>query len=1211
MIFRFKKHISFLLFFCLIGYIFLLNIRTKPEKHTIQTQKVINNYERKMLDVLNRTIDIYKESNLKILYQEAFDKFESAITVLIFKNDSLLFWSDNLFSELNSIPQNITEKDILLTKNGWYYQKHIKVENLMFIALLHVKNEYNYENNFLDNSFGQIFNFKEAKPELTLNKGKHNIYDLSGNFLFEIVFDKHYAFSKPKQKKLFVLYLIVFFIVSFYLYKLCLKRCNKDKNAWVIFLFFSVLLIFLRFYSFYFRLPTFLYALDIFSPVYYASSVWIPSLGDMVWHTSTLFLIICFFIKTISLGEIHSKRVRYMLISVLGFALLFLFYVSISVLKSLVYNSNIYLLFNNFYELSFNSFIGIISLGLLLYAFHLLSIKFVSFSIKFLNKRLFIILLFLMVIIVFFTNSFELLSALCYLAYIGVLFYYLNKNKSENNTTLLLSSILIFSFLSIFQVYKHTDIKEKERRKLLAVNLSSDTDPLAEFLFMEMATELKKDTLLLAYLKNHIANEEKILTHLKNNYFSGFWAKYDIQLTICETNEKLILRPENIEIDCADFFKDLIATFGRPTASPLFYQMLYVSGRNAYLADLPFYFDDTRSYKTIYVELLSKFIPKQLGYPDLLIDKNVRINTSVFDYNYAKYRDGKLTQQFGKFFYFINVGNYNLDKQTFVFFDIGSYNHLYYRVDDTLEIIISKPNYSFIDFFAGFSYYFIILAALWFLLQNIFIHFSITPSTLNFSNRVKIAMVFMVLISFIVIGLVTLRFIVNIYNNKSNDNISEKAHSILIELENKMAHIPKITPDMHDYIKELLVKYSGIFFTDINVYDLQGNLLASSREKIFDEGLISEKMNTHAFYIMTYERKTFFAHNENIGRLNYLSAYIPFRNLNNETIAYINLPYFAKESEQRQEIASFLATFINIYIFLIALSIIIALLLSRYVTNPLIMIKEKLSRFKLGKVNEKINWQKNDEIGSLVNEYNRLIDELERSAEMLARSERESAWREMAKQVAHEIKNPLTPMKLSVQHLQKSWNDMPDTFEDRLQKFTAMMIDQIDTLSDIAGSFSDFAKMPISLNETFDLQKTVAEVLRIFETTPDIKVINHINTSKAYFVIADKKQLKRALYNLVKNAIQATEGAPDGIIEIDVQSKTGFYVLSVKDNGEGISKELWNKIFLPNFTTKNSGMGLGLAIVKSIVEGCGGQVYFESVQESGTTFFVELPKSKF
>jgi nitrogen fixation/metabolism regulation signal transduction histidine kinase len=279
------------------------------------------------------------------------------------------------------------------------------------------------------------------------------------------------------------------------------------------------------------------------------------------------------------------------------------------------------------------------------------------------------------------------------------------------------------------------------------------------------------------------------------------------------------------------------------------------------------------------------------------------------------------------------------------------------------------------------------------------------------------------------------------------------------------------------------------------------------------------------------------------------------------------------------------------------------------VTQPLQLIREKLRNLSYGKSNEKIEWKREDEIGELVAEYNRTLDQLARSAELLARSERESAWREMAKQVAHEIKNPLTPMKLSVQYLQKAWDDKAPDWEERLDRFTRTIVEQIDSLSKIATEFSDFAKMPVASFEKLDLAETARRSADLFLNVENIKIIVNPVKSECY-ISADRQQMLRVFNNLISNAVQAIGNKENGRIDINILDDGPNWRVAVSDNGSGISDEQAKKIFSPSFTTKSGGMGLGLAMVKNILSGIGATISFTSKEGEGTTFNVEIPKLK-
>ncbi|RLD54903.1 MAG: sensor histidine kinase, partial [Bacteroidetes bacterium] len=390
---------------------------------------------------------------------------------------------------------------------------------------------------------------------------------------------------------------------------------------------------------------------------------------------------------------------------------------------------------------------------------------------------------------------------------------------------------------------------------------------------------------------------------------------------------------------------------------------------------------------------------------------------------------------------------------------------------------------------------------------------------------------------------------------------------------------------------------------------INGKLLSTSRNEIFDIGLLGKRINFDTYNRLITNKKAQFINYEKIGGLRYVSAYVPFTNNNNKLLAYLNLPYFSNQSALENDVSTIIVTIINIYALLVILSLIIAVFISNNVTKPLQLIQNKIREIDLRKKNEYLEYDIDDEIGSLVKEYNRMVDELEQSALLLAKSERETAWREMAKQIAHEINNPLTPMKLSVQFLQRSWKDNDPEFPAKLKKVSQTLVDQIDSLSAIATEFSNFAKMPETKNENVDILKVAKSSMNLYSDIKNIKIKANFNNIEKLTVLADKEKLMRVFNNLIKNAIQSIDSNKQGIIDIDISADNKNVLIKIVDNGKGIDEDMKRKLFEPNFTTKTSGMGLGLSIVKNIVNEINGSIWFDSELGKGTSFFVKLPVS--
>jgi nitrogen fixation/metabolism regulation signal transduction histidine kinase len=284
----------------------------------------------------------------------------------------------------------------------------------------------------------------------------------------------------------------------------------------------------------------------------------------------------------------------------------------------------------------------------------------------------------------------------------------------------------------------------------------------------------------------------------------------------------------------------------------------------------------------------------------------------------------------------------------------------------------------------------------------------------------------------------------------------------------------------------------------------------------------------------------------------------------------------------------------------------IALLITNRITRSFAVISDKMKEVNLGRHNEEIAWNRNDEIGELVKEYNKMVAKLGASADALAKSEREGAWREMARQVAHEIKNPLTPMKLSIQYLQKAIHNNQDNVKELSANVANTLVEQIDHLSKIAADFSQFANIGNTKVELFDLHDVIASLNELYRSDPNVTLVWY-PLNEAIMVNADKTQMNRLFTNLLTNAVQAVREGEPCRIEMDERKEGNNIIISVRDNGEGIPAEMKEKIFVPNFTTKSSGTGLGLAMCKSIVEQAGGKIWFETVQGNGTVFYVSVP----
>ena len=427
--------------------------------------------------------------------------------------------------------------------------------------------------------------------------------------------------------------------------------------------------------------------------------------------------------------------------------------------------------------------------------------------------------------------------------------------------------------------------------------------------------------------------------------------------------------------------------------------------------------------------------------------------------------------------------------------------------------------------------------------------------------------------------------------------------TIDLELKNKTTY-PVKTENLTKIFQERIYEISSINKLNISIYDLKGNLLKSSIASAFEklesvplseEIILELAQNSNHEILKTREK----------GGTGYQTSYSYINGPKFKRIGIIELQFTQDNSEIEKELREFLSRLGLVYLLMFLIAIALAYFLSSYITRSIQTISDKMQQTRLNKRNEKIILNAaSSEIESLVEAYNNMIDQLEESAAKLARSEREQAWREMAKQVAHEIKNPLTPMRLTVQSFERKFNPEDEKIKEKLAEYSKTLIQQIDVMSSIASAFSDFAKMPTQKRERIEVISVVKLALDIFNED----FINYAPKEDELFADLDKTQLIRIVTNLVKNAMQASENEENPIINVVVLLEKKDIKIVVSDNGKGIAEDVKDLIFEPKFTTKSSGMGLGLPMIKNIIEAYEGTISFISEEEKGTIFTVILPK---
>ncbi|WP_372950094.1 ATP-binding protein [Mariniphaga sp.] len=1191
-------------------------LRQHPETHLIEDfQKQLHQHEKELKLRLNDIAALAQQENFDgnftgSLHLSSRLLEESGYGFLVYQSENLVYWSDRSLAFYDKISDFAEKEKLIQLPNGFYLAHYKQINEFDIIGLHLIKYKYQYENKYLKNRFLKDYKLPdEFEIEVNKSDALYAVHNSEGDYLFNIKPQGMYLCTTRQLYLPGILYFFGLLVLLIYF-----RREFLESRASFSFKLFGLAIALFLVYWLHliFHIPKVFFLLRFFSPSVFALNSWLPSLGDFFLLALFFLFWLFHFGKHLSLDELQKdsfmprKAIAFLLLLFSGSTYLLIHFYT----RELIFNSTISFSLNRIIEITPQSVLAIFSVGMMLLAVFILTIKIIDnirndFRLGHLMLAALLVATFLAVI-QFITIQKVSVEALVLFIAATILATLFSKNYLQKFT---LSYLIIFvsaaSLYSLIVFYNTIATKQRDEQKLMAVTLVAERDPAAEVFLSEIQKSIQKDSVIPRLLIEE--ENEFVLDYIEETYFNSYFRQYDVRFFKCSGADSLYIEMDKRMAPCFDFFEDMIQAQGIKIPGTNFYFMDNMNGRISYTGWLHYPLSSEKRGVSIFIELNSELLFEGIGFPELLIDKSMAKPENYKRFSYAKYYGGELTDRHGDYNYNFYVHSYLSSGQEFEYNRWDGMEHLIYHTREDNYVIVSRELFTFIDYLISFPYLFVFyfLSVLILLLIG---NQSIRKRSINFDLKFKIqaAIISIVLVSLLMVAMATIWYNVREYKEKHQNDLNEKLISIAEEIDMRLEEVDELNEELIDWLNRELAKLSNIFRTDINIFGTDGHLLASSRPEIFYRGLVSDRMNANAYNEIFNNFQLSFFQPEEIGLLSYLSAYKPVINNTGEYLGVINLPYFIKQDRYSQELTTIVVAFINLYVLLFLASIIVAIFIANQITRPLVLIQENLRKIELGKRNEPIYYNRNDEIGSLVKEYNKKVDELAVSAELLARSERESAWREMAKQIAHEIKNPLTPMKLNIQHLQRFKGKGKD-YEKYIERVTSTLIEQIDNLSNIATEFSNFAKIPTARNQVFKLAEQLKKVIDLFDTNQKVTLEFRANGLEYLEVNADRDQLSRAIINLLKNGIQSIPDDQKGKIEINLNRRDHMAVIAITDNGEGISEELRDKLFSPSFTTKSSGMGLGLAIVKNIVENFSGHVWFETEEGEGSTFFIEIP----
>jgi signal transduction histidine kinase len=1209
-------------------------LRTHIEKD-IQAQEA--DFEKLIKDstLLNKLVsENYSPSDLTSLTEK------KSYCIFIYTNDNadnyqLKFWNSQLVLPEKDLVQGQELNELVKLRNGQYECIRRQVttagnQKLLIMALIPVRKEYYLE---FTNQKREFVNYPQAEKyvSITATVTDYPVSSMGGHPIF-------YLKSKFVQEKENTNWLtITLDVIAIIL--LLITVHNTAHYFSVRFgyltgtLFLIGMVLLLRGITYAFPALLNVRQFEIFDPKIYSTNIILNSLGDLLIN-SFLFCWIVLFIRR-EVGEkrfsLSNNKSLYWLVLVVPILLMVITtFVFASIIKSLISDARISFNVVNFFSLvnmsSLGGFIVMATLSLSYYFLSQVVLQLISPLLKGNKYVLFIIIAItgLILLTVVRSSSFVELNIYVLIWLLLYVWFMQQQIVVGSDLRLAVSEVLVWLFvfsasISAIVVVENQRIGLLERERT-AEKLADQADPYSEKLVNIGLSYFDNDFLFNSFDRFRILSTNHYLKDsLSNKNFNPYMEQYDTRIYTFDSTENHhpLFNEDAVSYDTLDI-------------------IFRIEGRPTNVKDLRYFSKSFDKFSYIYKKEVKDRSGKIVGYffvlsepkryksdaltPELLRPQEENLPEYSPNSAFAIYRDGRLMNYYNQYPFPTELSKELMPKIEYEQRRKNGYDELWYKNNDKVVVIVRFDNY-LIEGMTLFAYLF----STFLILLGVFRIISVLIQTrlrwkllklyfqVNLRSQIHGTFIFITLFSFIVIGIATIFFFIARYKRNNIERLT-KAMQIMNRQVQEEVKKEAFFDDMlkayeagsKESLEAIARNVAEIHGTDINFYDLQGNLLVSSNLIVYSKGILGSKMNPQAYYNLHNNKLVQFINDEQMGKVTYQSIYSPVRDENGKAYAYLNIPSFDSQLELKREISNFLVTIINLNAFIFLIAGAIALVITNRITSSFTLIGDKMRAINLGQTNEAIPWNRNDEIGGLVIEYNKMLNKLEASAAQLAKSEREGAWREMARQVAHEIKNPLTPMKLSIQYLQKAIDNNSPNVKEMASGVARTLVEQIDHLSKIASDFSQFANIGNPKNEVFDLHEMLQSLASLYLTTENLS-FSWEPVPQRIVLFADKTQLNRLFTNLLQNAVEACENKEERKLAIVEELYTDYILVKIIDNGEGISPQVQEKIFTPNFTTKTSGTGLGLAMSKSIVEQAKGALWFETVEGEGTTFFVKLP----
>lgn len=1163
------------------------------------------------------------EKNLELhalLIKKEVDAFESDSTSIQFKynlilvdSSSITRWSSHDFFPEPQPNHQPFRWAFVQNQRGSFllYKKPVQKGGIIFACLpLHTK--FPVSNRFLLPELNaQVFPISGI--EVVAAEGEKFQIKLDETLLFGVRFEKNIE-SVPTNRVSLLLFLAGVAALLVALVRLSSKlKTPSFRHALLI----SVVLVALRILSLATDVPRQWINSSLFDPQIFASSSYNRSVGDLFVNTVVVLAVVLILVRQPVAGMLWraravSPRVQILIgtavLMVIHFSVLFPFLF----IETITHNSNVVLDITQ--SLPWNLvrivawisvFLGAVAAGFVVHVC-------IRISMPLLRNWRFLVIALVISVCIFVT--FFMLSERNYwitIAVSGLLIVFskvISLRVTRRNVFFSYSYVsivvLIFSLQAALSLRKLTEDGRIDAQFKFARDFLSSRDVFGEYLLDQASKRISADPFVQARLSTPFLDKTALASKIKQIHLPNFFDQYEISIFLFDGGGNNIFS-ENEKITA---LTPLDFSTGRQETG---YEGIYFMNPTSqfvrrYSALIPINKQRTEVGLVALELTLKKVIPNSV-YPELLIDNRFSQFFKSRKFSYAFYRDGVMESSYGAFEYGgENFDASQLSNRSLFTVGIKSKGGLHVAEQDEFgkTSVVSSERYPILYAAANFSFFVIVSMFLTFMCLLIIRWESGRPLVMNYAARIRLFMFLILVIPLLIVALALVAISNRSLRQDFRDDLQSKSKMVaenvsrLIVNDNDSLRSESVT------LTQQLAELSKFSSADATVYDPAGRYVASTQPQIFENNLLSPRINPVALRHFRQNQFATVILEEELGKLQYSNAFSALLDASSgKLVGILSLPFFDSLSNYEQTKINVLSVILTVFVLVFVLFTVLSIYAVDWLTHPLQYITNQLKRTTLTGENERMQWKSNDEIGQMVNEYNRMVDNLEVSKGALARSQREAAWKELAQQVAHEIKNPLTPMKLTLQHL-KGLTEKGDINAERLYKSIASMLMQVDILNDVATSFSSFARMPTPELKEVDLLVLLRSAISLHEESG--LIVDAKFESENILVWGDEALLQRIFSNLLLNAKQAVKAGEKSKVSISISIYNDHCILKFADNGTGIDPTVQDKIFIPHFSTKKSGSGLGLAIAKQGIELSGGKIWFESNLDVGTTFFVQL-----